>query len=117
MLSTRIIEEIDKLEPYGIGNPKPLLVASRVRIVGEPRVVGDRKNHLQLRVAQGGAIVKAIAWNMADRGRKLSADTLCSLAFHPEINEWNGRREVQLHIKDFQLDEAGDHDPAPLQPV
>jgi single-stranded-DNA-specific exonuclease len=117
MLSTRIVEEIDALEPYGIGNPKPLLVASRVRIVGEPRIVGDRKNHLQFRVAQGSAVVSAIGWNLAERGRKLSANTLCSLAFHPEINEWNGRREVQLHIKDFQLEEAGNDDPAPLQPV
>ncbi len=47
MLSTRIVEEIDALEPHGIGNPKPLLVASGVRIVGEPRIVGERKNHLR----------------------------------------------------------------------
>lgn len=117
MLTTRIVEEIEALEPYGVGNPKPILVASRVRIVGEPRIVGERKNHLQFRVAQGTAIVKAIGWNMAERGRKLTANTLCSLAFHPQINEWNGRREVQLDIRDFQLDEASNHDSAPLQPV
>ena len=45
-----MVEEIEALEPHGIGNPRPLLVANRVRIVGEPRVVGERKNHLQLRV-------------------------------------------------------------------
>ena len=106
MLSLRTVEEIDSLEPYGIGNPRPLLVANHVRIVGEPRIVGDRKNHVQLRVAQGDLTLKAIAWNMADRCKSLTASSLIALAFHPSINEWNGRREVQLEVKDFQVEGA-----------
>ncbi len=109
MLSLRVVEEIEALEPHGIGNPKPLLLASQVRVLGDPRPVGGRKNHLQLRVTQGGTVVKAIGWNLAEKGKKLAANTLCSLVFHPSINEWNGRREVQLEVKDFQLDEAGEH--------
>ena len=115
MLTTRVVDEIETLEPYGMGNAKPMLVASRLRVVGPPRVVGEKKNHLQLRLAQGTAVVKAIGWNLAERGRKLTEGSVCSLAFHPSINEWNGRREVQLEVKDFQLDEASDH--APLQPA
>ncbi|MEJ7638367.1 MAG: DHHA1 domain-containing protein [Singulisphaera sp.] len=53
LLTRRVVEEIESLEPHGIGNPRPLLVANGVRIVGDPRIVGDRKNHLQFRVAQG----------------------------------------------------------------
>ena len=100
----RVVEELDRLEPYGIGNPKPLLVASRLQVVGQPRVVGDQKNHLQLRVRQGDVIMKAIGWNMAERGQVLEAGCHCSLVFHPSINEWNNRREVQLEIRDFSLD-------------
>jgi single-stranded-DNA-specific exonuclease len=111
MLTPRVVEEIESLEPYGVGNPRPILVANRVKIVGDPRVVGERKNHVQFRVAQGGAIVKAIGWSLAERAKALTANTLCSLAFHPSINEWNGRREVQLEVKDFQVDEASDHGP------
>ena len=108
-LTPAVIDEIERLEPYGVGNPRPLLVANGVRVVGEPRVVGPRQNHLQIRLAQGAASVKAIAWNMADRVKKLAPGTLCSVAFHPSINEWNDRRDVQLEIKDFQLDEASVH--------
>jgi single-stranded-DNA-specific exonuclease len=111
MLTLRILEEIDRLEPYGIGNPRPILVANRVKVVGEPRIVGDRKNHVQFRVAQGNTVVKAVGWNLAERAKGLTANTICSLAFHPAINEWNNRREVQLEVKDFQLDEASDHAP------
>ncbi|MFO0910335.1 MAG: single-stranded-DNA-specific exonuclease RecJ [Isosphaeraceae bacterium] len=104
ILSTRLVEEIESLEPYGIGNPRPILAASQLRVVGEPRVVGERKNHVQFRVSQGNATFKAIAWNMADRCKGLGNETTCSLAFHPAINEWNNRREVQLEVRDIQFD-------------
>ena len=82
-------------------------MASRLQVVGQPRVVGEQKNHLQLRVRQGDVIMKAIGWNMAERGQALAAGIPCSLVFHPSINEWNNHREVQLEIKDFSLDTPG----------
>jgi single-stranded-DNA-specific exonuclease len=106
ILTLRMVEEIESLEPYGIGNPRPVLVANHVRIMGAPRIVGERKNHVQLQVGQGDLTLKAVAWNMADKCKSLAAGTVCALAFQPSINEWNGRREVQLEIKDFQVDGA-----------
>ncbi len=43
---------------------------------------------------------------MAERAKALKAGTICSVAFHPAINEWNDRREVQLEIKDFRIEET-----------
>jgi single-stranded-DNA-specific exonuclease len=108
-LTHQVVEEFESLEPYGVGNPRPLLVANGVRVVSEPRYVGEQKNHVQLRFAQGGVTLKAIAWNMVERSRQLAPNTLCSLAFYPTINHWNGRREVQLEVKDFQIDAASAH--------
>jgi single-stranded-DNA-specific exonuclease len=117
-LSLRVVEELDRLEPYGMGNPKPLLVASRLQVVGSPRVVGDQKNHLQLRVRQGDHIMRAVGWNMAERGQVLKAGCHCSLLFHPSINEWNNHREVQLEIRDFSLDaQAAVAEPRIAQPA
>jgi single-stranded-DNA-specific exonuclease len=108
VLTLRVVEEIESLEPYGSGNPRPLLAANHVRVVGEPRLVGERKNHVQLRLVQGNLSLKAIAWNMADRCKSLKADSLCSIAFHPAVNEWNNRREVQLEIRDLILEGPGE---------
>jgi single-stranded-DNA-specific exonuclease len=70
--------------------------------------VGKNSKHLQLRIEQGGLELKAIGWNLAERAaEKLTAGTVCSLAFYPSINEWNGRRDVQLEVRDFQVGEAG----------
>ena len=104
ILSLRVVEEIEKLEPYGISNPRPLLLASAVEIASSPRPVGEKKNHLQLRLKQGNHVLKAIAWNLAEKGRDLTAGARCSIVFSPSINEWNERREVQLEIKDFLME-------------
>ena len=103
VLSLRVVEEIEKLEPHGIGNPRPLLLAHDVMVAGEPRAVGEQKNHLQLRLRHGAAEYKAIGWNLVERGKCLVAGAVGSFVFHPSINEWNHRREVQLEIKDFAL--------------
>ena len=104
VLSVPVVNEIEQLEPHGMGNPRPLLLASQVRIMGEPRIVGELKNHLQLRMVQGNSQIKAIGWNMAEKARELTANTSCSIVFHPSINEWNGRRDVQLELKDLVVD-------------
>ena len=114
VLSLHVVEEMDKLEPFGMGNTKPLLLSGPLQVVGQPRIVGDHKNHLQLRLKQGDVIVKAIGWNLAERGQVLNAGSSCSVVFHPSINEWNNRREVQLEIKDFAPETTGtplDHRP------
>ena len=105
-LSLRVVEEIESLEPYGIGNPRPVLITSRARLLGAPKIVGERQNHVQLRLAQGDAVVKGIGWNMAEKCKGIAPGASLSVAFCPSINEWNGRRDVQLEIKDFQLDDA-----------
>lgn len=112
-LSMKTVEAIENLEPYGMGNPRPTLVADQVQVVGEPRMVGERKNHVQLRLSQGGVVHKAIGFNMASRVTDLKAGSVISVVFEPEINEWNHRRDVQLHIKDLRLAT----EPAQAQPV
>jgi single-stranded-DNA-specific exonuclease len=102
-LTLGVVEEIEKLEPHGIGNARPLLLASDLEIAGQPREVGVRKQHLQLRLKQGGHELKAIGWNLAEKGYSLSAGSRCSVVFHPSINEWNNRRDVQMEIRDIVL--------------
>ena len=107
VLSLAVVEEIEKLEPHGLSNPRPLLLSTGLEVVGEPRPVGEKKNHMQMRLRQGDHIFKAIGWNLAERGRDIAAGSRLSAVFSPSINEWRERREVQLEIKDFALEKAG----------
>jgi single-stranded-DNA-specific exonuclease len=78
-------------------------MAADLEIASQPREVGGHKQHLQLRFRQGGHEMKAIGWNMAEKGQSLSVGSRCSVVFHPSINEWNNRRDVQMEIRDIAL--------------
>lgn len=101
MLTLKAVEQLERLEPHGMGNPRPLFLANGVKVVGDPRPVGERKNHLQLRFGHGSTIVQAIGWNLAEKTGGLSRGAVCDVVFHPSINEWNGYRRVQLEIRDL----------------
>lgn len=102
-LGEGLVRDLNKLEPYGNTNRKPLFLASGLEIEGEPRIIGKDMRHLQLVLRQGGKKVRGVAFRMADRLEELkSGGGAVSVAFRPEINEFMGRREVQVHIEDFQ---------------
>jgi single-stranded-DNA-specific exonuclease len=106
-LTTGVMQAIEQLEPYGSGNPPPLLLADRLQIVGEPRKVGDGERHLSFRVKQNGKELRSIAFGMGDRRDELmSQGGQCCLAFTPRWNEWQGYKSVEIEVKDFQAGPA-----------
>jgi single-stranded-DNA-specific exonuclease len=102
-LTSGLMESIQQLEPYGAGNPEPLLLADRLQIVGTPKRVGGGERHLSFRVRQEGRELRAIAFGMGDRVQELlSQEGKCCLVFSPKLNEWQGYRSVELEVRDFQ---------------
>jgi single-stranded-DNA-specific exonuclease len=98
-----LVEAVDRLEPYGAGNPRPLFLAGPARVVGEPRRVGNGDRHLRFRIRQEGTTLPAIGFNLADRAQELmSAEGWCCFAISPSFNEWQGFRSVQLEVRDFR---------------
>jgi single-stranded-DNA-specific exonuclease len=102
-LTMGLIQEIDRLEPYGSENSRPIFLAGGLEIVGDPRRMGGGERHMSFRVRQNGTIMRAVAFGMGDRfDELLSAGGACCLAFTPKINEWQGYRNVELEVVDFQ---------------
>ena len=98
-----VIRMLDGLEPFGSANPRPLYMATGLKIDGEPRLVGKDANTLQVYLKQGETRIKAVGFHMGSRkDEMLSGGGDLSLAFSPSINEYQGRISVDLHIKDFQ---------------
>jgi single-stranded-DNA-specific exonuclease len=87
--------ELKRLEPFGMGNPEPLLMLRGMTVV-ERRSVGE--GHLRLRLARDGCSFGAIAFNLADR----ATSGVIDIAFFPEMNEWNGSSSLQLRVKDLR---------------
>jgi single-stranded-DNA-specific exonuclease len=102
-LTMGLIKELDRLEPYGSENGRPLFLAGGLKLVGDPRRMGGGERHMSFRVSQGDTVMRAVAFGMGDRFDELmSAGGSCCLAFTPKINEWQGYRSVELEVADFQ---------------
>jgi single-stranded-DNA-specific exonuclease len=102
-LTVGLLRDIDRLEPYGSANARPIFLAGGLQVSKEPRKMGNGERHLHFRVRQGEAQLRAVAFGMAERLDELmSAQGQCCLAFTPKINEWQGRRNVELEVIDFQ---------------
>jgi single-stranded-DNA-specific exonuclease len=91
------------IEPCGIGNPSPVLVARQVTVAAPPRVVGREHEHLKLRLTDAaGAQIEALGWGMAPRAPEVEQGTVIDVAFRLESDEWNGEKRLQARLADFR---------------
>jgi single-stranded-DNA-specific exonuclease len=93
-----LVEQISKLEPFGMDNPSPIFAIKNLKIK-EKRLMGENKNHLRLTCNAGTSEFNCIRWKQGDVPL-VNGDTL-DIAFHPQINEYNGNTSVQLIIEDI----------------
>jgi len=111
-ITERFVGELSLLEPFGRGNPEPLLVARGVLVVGTPRVLGEKGLHLAFMARQDSVALRAVAF---DQGKLLPElarpDTRLDLLFHPRISRWQGRTSVELHVRDIAFVRDGIPEP------
>jgi single-stranded-DNA-specific exonuclease len=94
-ITPELARELKRLEPFGAGNPEPVLFMRALQVM-DRRVVGD--GHLRLRLAGGGRHFNAIAFRLASH----QVPGMVDIAFFPEMNEWNGNSTLQLRVKDLR---------------
>ncbi|MBE6956207.1 MAG: single-stranded-DNA-specific exonuclease RecJ [Ruminococcaceae bacterium] len=92
------VEQLEKLEPYGAGNPRPVLAVMGARVVSRSMVGGGR--HLKLKLNKQGISLDAIFFSAGDWLPE--QDSLVDAAFSPQINEFRGQRSVQLQLVDLR---------------
>jgi single-stranded-DNA-specific exonuclease len=100
----RVVEEIASLEPFGLGNPRPVFTAGPVEIVDGPRRVKER--HLKMAVRQRGRVFRAMAWRSAEREPFLLEHRgALDLAFSLAENTFNGETHIELNLADVRASE------------
>ncbi|MBR6486358.1 MAG: single-stranded-DNA-specific exonuclease RecJ, partial [Lachnospiraceae bacterium] len=100
-----LAEELNKLEPYGRGNDKPLFVQKDLS-VSDLKVFGKNRNVIKMRLRPTDNSCPALDAIMFGDGDEIEEDLrgrkTLSVMYELEINEYNGRRSVQLRIKDYR---------------
>ncbi len=96
-------DSILNMGPFGQGNPRPKLATEWVTLANEPRLVGKQNNHLQASFRENGVLVKAIGFGLGSAIEDLKEHRRCRVAFEPIVNEFNGRRSVEMQILDLKF--------------
>ena len=99
-----LVQELERLSPYGEGNRAPVLACSDVVVAGRPTLMGVQGQHVAFYVRQGDASLRAVGFRMGELYETLAAgDVTCDIAFTPKINGYKGLDEVELELCDVRL--------------
>ena len=114
-----LVEELSVLEPFGNGNEKPLFAERHLKLLSA-RILGKNANVLKLQVANAtGCTMEALYFGIPDNILSYLTDKYgknevrkllwgkvnqieMDLTYYPSINEYQGRRTLQIVIKNFR---------------
>jgi single-stranded-DNA-specific exonuclease len=101
-LSLDLCAELESLEPFGAGWPRPVFVTRNLHVVGEPRVLKER--HLKFSVnTRAGRVHDCIWWGGAEKATATPRPgQSIELAYSVEANCWNGHTRLQLVVEDMK---------------
>jgi single-stranded-DNA-specific exonuclease len=98
-LTVARVEELGQLEPVGQGNPAARLAIGSLRHQQTPQRMGRENQHVKFRVTDGKQMLEAVWWNAGHA--PWPADRF-DLAVTAGINDYKGRRAVQLKVLDWR---------------
>ena len=100
-INSRFMHFLELLGPYGPGNMRPKFAARNLKVVGNPRIIGNG-NHIRFRVKQERTSFPAIGFNLSEHYEDLIKGNSVDLAFVVEVNEWRGKSTIQLNLRDIK---------------
>jgi single-stranded-DNA-specific exonuclease len=98
-LSRQLYDWLVKLEPFGYANPAPVFMTRHLRVL-DKRAVGSKRSHLKLHLSDGRTRWSAIAFRQAHWLKRLPR--YIDVAYHLELNKWNGHERLQLNVCDLR---------------
>ena len=100
-----LIMQMKLLEPFGKGNTKPLFAQKGIRVEGFS-IVGKKKNVAKMTLeGEDGSRREGIYFGDMDKITEISSSgDLISILYYPQINEYQGRKNIQIVIQSVRAD-------------
>ncbi len=95
VLSFELLVRLKSLEPFGLGNPKPVFLTKDVE-VKNPKKIGKSQNHLKFFAGS----LEAILFNIPDT--KYEIPDTANIIYSLDENTWNGETKLQLLVKEIK---------------
>ena len=97
-LDLDLAEELDRLRPFGPGNPQPTLLLPAARVEGVAGM-GEERKHARFTVVSGGSRSRGVAFGARPRALRAAEEEPHDLVARLEVNRWNGTVEPRLVLR------------------
>lgn len=103
-VSEELYSALQKLSPFGMGNPEPTFVSRGVS-VQEARSVGQNGKHLKLgfKTTDLRFKIEGIGFGLGERISEIKPESIVDIVYTISQDTWNGNKKLQLKIKDFLM--------------
>ena len=103
-ISIETVEEINRLQPFGVDNPTPVFAVRCIKI-HKISTMSEGK-HLRMTLLKDGKFLDAVGFGMGEYYNHLKEGDFVEVAFGLDINDYKGYRNVQLILKDIRKVES-----------
>lgn len=102
-ITEQLVQELELLEPFGKGNPKPLFAGKDLRVIS-PRIFGKNRNVLKCRLedTQGNQMEAVYFGDVEKCLKTMEEKKVMAFTYYPSVNEYMGLRTMQVTIVDYQ---------------
>lgn len=103
-MNLNTINEINKIAPFGIGNPSPRILLKQVELA-EARAIGKEGNHMKCQFVSASGQLDGVGFKMGELLSELTLSTEVEVVGELTVNEWNQIRKPQFIIRDLSIPE------------
>jgi single-stranded-DNA-specific exonuclease len=100
----KLLDQLKKMEPFGMGNKEPVFLSKKMQIV-DIRTVGTGNKHLKLMlksIKSGTRVFDAIGFKLGEEFAYLKKEDIIDVVFNLAQDEWNGTKKIQLKLIDLR---------------
>ena len=96
-----LLNSIDKLKPFGLGNEEPVFMSDNVGLM-DITLMGKEKQHVSLKLYKQNKYYKAILFSGAELVKDLAMGDKLDVVYTIKRNNYNGNESIDLMLKDFK---------------
>jgi len=96
----KLVGELETMQPFGIGNPRPVLMLEDVA-VSRSLLCGRDKNHQQLTISGAGGELEAILFNIKENGM-LEIGKQYDIAFNLQKEIFRSRNSIKAFVRNYR---------------
>ena len=106
-LTPLAVERLDRLGPFGRGNPSPSLRLTGLSCARAPEAMGAHGRHMSMVVRQESRMMRLVGWSWGEHRTRIPAGAALEAVIRPKINRWRGKESVEGEICDVRIVSGG----------